>query len=94
MNETLNEVALHGEVGPAHVEPLRAKLDRILAQSRPQVEIDLSEVTTMHLGVVNVLIAARDEARARLGDLAVIVRSESDAQRTLARVGIVGTMRP
>jgi len=90
----MNPVALSGDIGPDRVDPLRTALADRLSTPRPQVEIDLSETTSLHLGIVNVLIAARAEARSRRGDIRVVVSANSEAQQMLARVGIVGTLRP
>lgn len=90
----MNEISLHGELGPDWAEPLRKKLDWLLRQPRPHVEVDLGEVTALHLSIVNVLVAGRNEARARLGDLHVVVSDDSEAHYLLAQVGIVGMMRP
>ena len=48
----------------------------------------------MHLGVVNVLVNARNTARSRFGDITVVVDANGQAQGLLATVGIIGTMRP
>ena len=90
----MNEIQLFGELGPDQVDSLSEKLGWLLEQPRPQLELDLCNVTSLHLGIVNVLIGARNEAQARLGDLRVVVGSGSETHYTLARVGIVATLRP
>ncbi len=90
----MNEIALQGELGPEWVEPLRKKLEWMLRQPRPQVAVDLGDVTTIHMSIVNVLVAGRSEARARLGDLHVIVSDDTEAHHLLRQVGILGLMRP
>ena len=89
-----HRIKFHGELGPAQADPLRAALEPLLSAPRPHVEVDLVGVTSLHLGIVNVLVAARETARERGGDINVTVAANSHAQHVLARVAIVGTIRP
>ena len=91
---SVEQVILSGNLGPEHASAVSSELDNALEQSRPLVELDLVNVESMHLGVVNVLIAARDKARAKFGDITVIVGVDSPVHALLSQVGIVGTMRP
>ena len=87
-------MALSGDVGPQEGAVLRQELAGMLANLRPRLEIDLVDVTSLHLGVVNVIMAAQAQARSNLGDLTIIVRQGSVAQKLFSRVGIAPVMRP
>lgn len=88
------KISLHGDLGADQVDVLRRNLQSSLNQPRPQLQLDLCGVTSLHLGVINVLVAARDHARTQLGDLFVIVGEDTAAQHMLAQVGIVASVRP
>lgn len=90
----VNSLTLSGVLGPSRLSEVEAAISERLLSPRPQLEIRLVDVEAMHLGMVNVLIKARTEARKRLGDVNVIVDRDSDAERMLAAVGIIGTLRP
>ncbi len=94
MSSPANIITLSGVVGPDRLDSIETTLNELLDMSRPQVEVRLINVDSMHLGVVNVLVKARNTARSQLGDITVVVDANSHAQGLLATVGIVGTMRP
>lgn len=94
MRTPANTITLSGVVGPDRLSVIEAALDEALNTSRPQVEVRLTNVDSVHLGVVNVLVKARNIARSRRGDITVIVDAGSQPQSLLATVGIVTTMRP
>ena len=89
-----DSLTLSGTVGPDRLHAIEAALAELLDKPRPQVEVRFSNTESVHLGVVNVLVKARTAARRRYGDITVVVDANSHAQRVLASVGIVGTMRP
>lgn len=90
----MNTLSFAGELGPDQAISIREKLAHVLSQPRPRLEIDLSEVTALHLGIVNVIVTATREAEARLGSVYVVVAPDTEAHHTLSRVGIVATVRP
>lgn len=90
----MNEISLRGDIGPDYLDTLGSQLDAVLRDQRPLIEIDLTEVTDMHLSIVNTLVKARRRAQDLLGDISVVVGSDSTVQHLMAQVGIVGTIRP
>lgn len=90
----INRCTLDGDLGPDRLDALAKTFDEMLSQPRPRFEIDLVGVGSLHLGVVNLLVSVRDQARAQLGDVAVIAAPGSQAHLALAQVGILGVMRP
>ncbi len=94
MSSAHNTLTFTGTISPDRLNGIEVALDELLDQPRPQVEVRFENVDSAHLGVVNLLVKARSTARARRGDLTVVVAADSQAQRVLATVGIVGTMRP
>ncbi len=94
MNVTQETITLSGVLGPDRLMAIEQTLTEILDRPRPQVEVRLVDVDSMHLGVVNVLVKHRHVARSRFGDISIVVDANSQAQELLARVGIIGTMRP
>ena len=91
---TTDKVALSGDLGPQEAHSLRQELAGMLEQPRPKIEIDLVDVASIHLGVVNVVVAAQGQARSNLGDVIVIARPGTPAQQLFLQVGIVPVMRP
>ena len=89
-----NVFSLSGEMGPGRVQEIEAELQDRLAVPRPRLVIDIVAVHSMHLGVANVLVKAQRLARESCGDIDVFVEADSQPQRLLKSVGIVGTMRP
>ena len=94
MNAQANTITLSGVIGPDRLGSIERALTELLNTPRPQVEVRLIDVDSMHLGVVNVLVNARNTARSRFGDITVVVDANGQAQGLLATVGIIGTMRP
>ena len=94
MSPRANTITLSGVIGPDRLGSIERTLTELLNTPRPQVEVRLIDVDSIHLGVVNVLVNARNTARSRFGDINVVVDAGSQAQGLLAAVGIVGTMRP
>lgn len=90
----MNELNLTGNLGPHRVDEIRSEINLYLDEERPQLRICLSNVETFHLGIANVLVAARSQARSRCGDIDIVVDRNSDSQRLLGLVGIVGTITP
>lgn len=91
---TMSELSLDGDLGTDRLESLRETFDSMLSQQRPRLEIDLTQVSSIHVGIVNLLLSVRNQARAQLGDINVIVEQGSDVHLTLSQVGILGVMRP
>lgn len=91
---TPKQLKLSGDLGPDRLDAIRATLIEMLSHDRPQIELNLVDVGSLHLGVANLLVAVRDQAAARLGGLDVIVAPNSEADRVLSMVGIVRTIRP
>lgn len=87
-------ITLSGDVGPDRLRSIESSLIALLTKPRPQVDVRFVDVGSVHLGVVNVLVKARNVARSRRGDINVIVEADSQVQSLLTAVGIVGTMRP
>ncbi len=91
---TSHELVFTGDLGPDRVDPVRSEIAAHIDTDRPQLRIRLSNVGSLHLGVANVLVAAQREARSHCGDIELIVDRDSEAQRVLGLVGIVGTITP
>ena len=89
-----NALTLTGALGPARIDAVEAEIEALLAGPRPQLQVRLVDVDSIHLCMVNVLVKARANAREKFGDLTVTVDRDSDAERLLAKVGLVGTLRP
>ena len=87
-------MCIRDSIGPDRLGSIERTLTELLNTPRPQVEVRLIDVDSMHLGVVNVLVNARNTARSRFGDINVVVDANGQAQGLLAAVGIIGTMRP
>jgi len=87
-------VTLTGRLGPDCLVAIEQELDELLCEARPRVELRLIDVDSLHLGVANVIVKARQRAQERGGDIDVIVDANSPAQHVLRSVGIVRTMRP
>lgn len=94
MSASPDTITFSGVVGPDRLGAIELALTHLLDKPRPQVEVRFINVDFMHLGVVNVLVKARNIARSRRGDINVVVDADSQAQDLMATVGIVGTMRP
>ncbi len=94
MSSAHDTLTLTGDIGPGRLDEIEVALTELLDKPRPQVEVRFVDVASAHLGVVNVLVKARTLARARYGDVKVVVDPNSQAQHLLSTVGIVGTMRP
>ena len=94
MSSPANTITLSGVVGPDRLDSIERALNELLNTRRPQVEVRLINVDSLHLGVVNALVKARNRARSQFGDITVVVDTNGQAQGVLATVGIVGTMRP
>ena len=94
MSLPADTITLSGIVGPDRLGAIDSALAELLNKPRPQVEIRLINVDSLHLGVVNVLVRARQLSRFQRGDINVVVDANSQAQKLLKSVGIVGTMRP
>ena len=94
MSSAHDTLTLTGDIGPGRLEEIEVALTELLDKPRPQVEVRFVDVASAHLGVVNVLVKARTLARARFGDVKVVVDPNSQAQALLSTVGILGTMRP
>lgn len=94
MTSPVDTLTLSGVVGPDRLESIDDALAELLNAPRPQVEVRLIDVDSIHLGMVNVLVKARALARSRSGDINVVVDANSQAQHVLATVGIIRTMRP
>lgn len=90
----MNELNFSGELGPDRVEELRTEIARYIDEDRPLLRITLTDVERFHLGIANVLVSARSQARSRFGDIDIVVERESESQRLLGLVGIVGTITP
>ncbi len=90
----MREVKFAGDLGPGRVDEVRNTIAQNLEVERPQLRICLSDVGEFHLGIANVLVAARKQASERCGDINIVVARQSDCQRLLAMIGIVGAMTP
>jgi len=85
----MTRIVLSGNVDPATALSLRARLERETDVARPQVEVDLSRVVTLHAAAANALIRGQRRARRAAGTLRVIPPTAEAAARTLHHIGLV-----
>ncbi|CFX33164.1 protein of unknown function [Candidatus Filomicrobium marinum] len=84
------KIALAGGLGLQDAKDTCAKLVQAL-EKFDTVEVDLSELTSVDVSIVQLLIAARKSASARGKALTISSNSSENFRGTLAEIGLSGT---
>lgn len=65
----MERIILAGPIDPIAALDLRGRLDHATAQLRPRIEVDLTDVTEIHVAGVAALISAARRAGRQRGEL-------------------------
>lgn len=80
----METIVLSGDIDPVGALRLRSRLQDATTELRPIVNVDLTEVTSIHVAGVSALIAAARRAQRNRGELRLIPPVAEQAKRELA----------
>ncbi|MDH3680179.1 MAG: STAS domain-containing protein [Acidimicrobiia bacterium] len=80
----MEAIVVTGELDPVAALDLRERLARATAVLRPVVEVDLAEVSAIHVAAVSALIQAARRAKRQGGELRIEPPRSARARRELA----------
>lgn len=80
----MRTIVLRGDIDPVAALDLRSRLHDATSELRPMIDVDLTEVTSIHVAGVSALISAARTAQRNRGELRLIPPLAEQARRDLA----------